>query len=422
LGLQKGYERNYNFLIMKNWLYIEPYTLLFKTDKECLLYNTLDGSKLIIPVNGKNRDLLYALAEQKCIAISDTLADHQTLSDIIALVQNTFNGDVIPIENDSCRPAVFKPIINNQRAFEKLDTYDWININSEVMNYLEEVFIYINGGKQNNLRNIKLFNQIHSYIESNLEIDSQLLAEFFKRVIDKQINRINILGGNIMSHAFLSDIIRIMREKAHIINFHFRFDEWKAEYKKVLESKFDELTIICPICLLMENPFNLDGLFNQKYAKKTKYIFIIQNEKEYKRYEEIVSNNPYVIKYRCLPLFNGSNIKFFEEIIYSDESDIEDIKLTKREVYSNQKINNIDFGRITILPNGAIYANVNHPPIGDLRDKIHDVLYNELKFGRSWLQIRDMEPCCHCVYQFLCPPPSNYELVIGRPNLCHIHP
>ena len=112
--------------------------MLFKTDKECLLYNTLDGSKLIIPVNGKNRDLLYALAEQKCIAISDTLADHQTLSDIIALVQNTFNGDVIPIENDSCRPAVFKPIINNQRAFEKLDTYDWININSEVMNYLEE--------------------------------------------------------------------------------------------------------------------------------------------------------------------------------------------------------------------------------------------------------------------------------------------
>ena len=97
-------------------------------------------------------------------------------------------------------------------------------------------------------------------------------------------------------------------------------------------------------------------------------------------------------------------------------------KLTKREVYSNQKINNIDFGRITILPNGAIYANVNHPPIGDLRDKIHDVLYNELKFGRSWLQIRDMEPCCHCVYQFLCPPPSNYELVIGRPNLCHVHP
>ena len=67
----------------------------------------------------------------------------------------------------------------------------------------------------------------------------------------------------------------------------------------------------------MENPFNLDGLFNQKYAKKTKYIFIIQNEKEYKRYEEIVSNNPYVIKYRCLPLFNGSNIKFFEEIIYT---------------------------------------------------------------------------------------------------------
>ena len=423
MGLQKSYERNHNFLIMVDWLYIEPYTLQFKTDKECLFYNTLDGTKLVIPINKKNENLLNLLAEQKCIAISEISADAQVLSELIIQLQNTFNGDVIQTENNKCRPAVFSPIINNQRAFEKLDTYDWMNINSEVINYLEEVFIYINGVEKNSQRyNIELYKQIPSYIESNLEINSRLLAEFFKHVVNKQINRINILGGNIMLHTSLSDIIRIVREKAHIINFHFRFDEWKAEYKKILESKFDELTIICPVCLLMENPFNLEGLFNQKFAKRTKYIFILQNAQEYKKYEEIVSNNPYVIKYRCLPLFNGRNIKFFEETIYSDESDIEDIKLTKREVYSNQKINNTDFGRITILPNGAIYANVNHRPIGDLRDKIHDVLYNELKFGKSWLRIRDMEPCSYCVYQFLCPSPSNYEIAIGKPNLCHIHP
>lgn len=31
-----------------------------------------------------------------------------------------------------------------------------------------------------------------------------------------------------------------------------------------------------------------------------------------------------------------------------------------------------------------------------------------------------LERSCDCIYQWLCPSPSNYELVIGQPNLCHI--
>lgn len=297
-----------------------------------------------------------------------------------------------------------------------------MNINSEVMNYLEEVFLYINGFERENLYNVELYKQIPSYIESNTFLDVDLLASFFKNIIDKQINRINILGGDILLHPRFNEIIDISRKKAHIVNFYFRYDFWKPQFKEVLTSNLDEITLICPVYLFKKRPFNPKGLFNSKYAKKTRYVFIIQDESDYKIYEEIIQQSEYITNQRCLPFYNGRNRYFFENAVFNDKDDIKSIIMTKREVYVNQKINNRDFGRITILPDGNIFANINFPSIGYITDKIHDILYNELKTGVSWLRIRDKKPCNDCVYQFLCPPPSNYEAVIGKPNLCHIHP
>lgn len=48
------------------------------------------------------------------------------------------------------------------------------------------------------------------------------------------------------------------------------------------------------------------------------------------------------------------------------------------------------------------------------------MIYREMIEGHSWLRIRNQEPCCSCIYQWFCPSPSNYELAIGRSNLCHI--
>ena len=36
------------------------------------------------------------------------------------------------------------------------------------------------------------------------------------------------------------------------------------------------------------------------------------------------------------------------------------------------------------------------------------------------IRVRDFTPCKDCIYQWLCPSPSNYEIVIGRSNLCYV--
>lgn len=38
----------------------------------------------------------------------------------------------------------------------------------------------------------------------------------------------------------------------------------------------------------------------------------------------------------------------------------------------------------------------------------------------NWMKIRNKKPCSNCIYQYLCPPPSKYESMIGKMNLCHI--
>ena len=92
--------------------------------------------------------------------------------------------------------------------------------------------------------------------------------------------------------------------------------------------------------------------------------------------------------------------------------------MSKRDIFIRQTLNISYFGKLYIEPDGKVYANLDNAPLGMIDDSPHDLVYKELTEGHSWLHIRDQEPCRECVYQWLCPSPSNYERVIGKPDLC----
>lgn len=95
--------------------------------------------------------------------------------------------------------------------------------------------------------------------------------------------------------------------------------------------------------------------------------------------------------------------------------------LSMKDFFAKKSFNIYDFGKITVMPNGDIYANVNYPLLGNIcTHTIYDIILKELEEGKSWLRIRDQIPCNTCIYQWLCPSPSNYEILLGRPNLCHV--
>ena len=148
--------------------------------------------------------------------------------------------------------------------------------------------------------------------------------------------------------------------------------------------------------------------------------FLVSSELEYLQTEALIERLK-IQKSKIIPFYNGNNYDFFSDNIFTTLEDIDQIHLNRREIFANQYINAADFGKITVMPDGQIYANVNQAALGNINDDIRELIYNELVNGKSWLRIRDREPCVDCIYQWLCPSPSNYETVFGRYNLCHVN-
>lgn len=94
-----------------------------------------------------------------------------------------------------------------------------------------------------------------------------------------------------------------------------------------------------------------------------------------------------------------------------------------QDLMRNQILNSNDFGKLSVCSNGDMYTNKLSPTVGNIwTNDVRKLIYKEMTEGHSWLRIRDQKPCCDCIYQWLCPSPSNYELAIGKPNLCHVKP
>ena len=124
---------------------------------------------------------------------------------------------------------------------------------------------------------------------------------------------------------------------------------------------------------------------------------------------------------RFIPIYNKENISFFESNVFMEKEDIDNICLSKNDIFIRQAINAGDFGKLTIMPDGKVYANVNGLSLGTIDGSPYSIVYKEFIDGSSWFKLRTQIPCNNCVNQWLCPSPSNYEIVIDQPNLCHMN-
>jgi pseudo-rSAM protein len=150
------------------------------------------------------------------------------------------------------------------------------------------------------------------------------------------------------------------------------------------------------------------------------YIFNVSSEEDYQQAVQMIERF-HIENHQLTPVYTGNNINFFKENIFLSQEDILSSSLSIKDLFTHQSVNTFDFGKITVLPIGDVYANINHPPLGNIAThSIHEMLYKEMNEGKSWFRIRNQAPCVDCIYQWLCPSPSNYEMAIGRPNLCHV--
>lgn len=404
---------------MNHYLYIEPYSFLFKKGEKAGLYNTIDGvmTKIIIP---KEIDTIVSeLADKKVVKLPFESLEDMDLKNFLTCLKQSFNGDVIACEQD-VKPAIFSPIINNQRAFERIKTVEWEHINSYVLEYLDEIFLYINGLDEDIDLPKNAYMQTPSYLYSKDILSLHLFRHFLRQIPDKHIDRFNILGGNILDYEELPELLNLIRTKCTIINMFILYTSYNEQKVETCLSYLSSISLVIPLVDFNESTFGqvYESIIRLDIRFKT--VFLVTSDYECQVVDDIVYKYE-LVDYLVVPLFVKDNFDFFKRQVFIDEDDLLSCKLSKRNIYANQSINTNYFGRLTIFPDSSICVSANGPVVGNLNDAdLSSIIYKELSERNKWLKIRDGIPCNNCIYQWICPPLSDYEQILNRSTLCNL--
>ncbi len=372
------------------WFFIEPYVYPHVFNDQVMLYNTLDGS-IIKKENPKLRMLLEEILKRKNGGVSFLSSEQYArieIREFIDQVREKFMGDIIDVSLSQRKPVQILPYVDFTGRQDFKDGFLRVD---NMLHLLEEVTIHIN--QETDLMGLSRFvRSLPEGLSINLRIDREMDAD-----LEKLFAYLERIESN---KTILSDYDRLFvlspdfkNKFSYKIDVHFPIDEtvWK-ETQALLKAQ--------------DNSYE--------------FVFYVENEEHVRLVESLILRYD-IEKYVLSPVYTKNNIEFFTENVFLTSEDILSIPICMKELFKRQVLNNNDFGRFTIQPNGDVYANRHHPALGNI--SVHSIYYliqKEIKEGRSWLRIRNQSPCNQCAYQWLCPSPSDYEIEIGRSNLCHV--
>lgn len=380
--------------VTEYWFTIEPYVYIGLTNKCVLLYNTLDSAT----IESDKSEVIELLQEtlQKenygVILLSEKRLQNKNINAFITELREKYMGDIIDATLSKGKPIQLTPFFNFSDT-DQLELYKKHNFSSDrnMLEKLSEISIHVD-----NTTNIRK------------------LISFLQSVPNKLT--FNMIGnlGRLTNYKELLSFLNQCSSPKNIF----------CSYKNVipLQPAFENefmyrIVVDFPIhSQFWDNSMQI--LRNQTLPFE--YVFNVSSLSDCQKSEQLIEQFQ-IERYQFKPVFTGDNMHFFKENVFLSKEDILSTHISIKNIFANQSINIFDFGKINIMPNGDVFSNVNHPPIGDIyTSSIFDLVRKEIFEGKSWLRIRNQAPCNKCVYQWLCPSPSDYEIAIGRPNLCKV--
>lgn len=374
------------------WFKIEPYVHISIVNSNVLLYNTFDGSF----IESKDIEIVKLLKEtllkENCGVVLLT-AERYNLDNIrkfIMELRAKYMGDIIDIELSKSKPVQIMPftsLVNTQELFKKQN----FPTGKKILEYLSEISIYVD------------------YNTNIMDLNS-----FLKSL--PNISTVNIIG-NLKDVANYKELLLVLDQFPSLKKITCNYSNVISLQPEFVNNFSYSILINYPIDISKWN-YSRRLLLNQSIPFEC--IFEVTSMDNYSQINKFIEEFG-IEKHQLKPVYTGDNIDFFKENVFLTKDDILSTPLSISDFFINQSMNIFDFGKIAIMSNGDIYANVNYPILGNIyTHSIYEIISKELEEGRSWLRIRNQAPCNTCLYQWFCPSPSNYEIAIGRPNLCHV--
>lgn len=360
-----------------------------------------------------NVDQLYSVK----IKVNDL--EEEILFHFIKAIQSLGYGDII--DGDSEKPIIFPPLLNLQQSIERLRKHD-VPFGWNILSYLHEALFYINGVCSLDCTDCQdTMRQCAYCTKSNDILNFDALKNFLFSISHSKAS-IVLLGGNVFLYPELDALMSLLDE---MDNPYTLVSDWRNIPTSDVLTQLSSYKSL-HLRILHKGAYDRERVW--KVAKEIEachldqsWEFLVSSEEEYEEASLLEERLGDFAKVWIKPFYNGQNEAFFESYVYTDQDELKSIALTRQNIFALQALNTNDFGKITIMSDGSVYANVNEKPLGTIQDPIKDLLCKELESKNTWRRTRyDLEPCSHCRFKLICPSPSNYERVIGKNNLCHI--
>ncbi len=411
------------------WLYMEPYVHISVKGGNALVYNALNG-KLMEYDNPIILHLVKKLKSKKNLLVvrlsGKELADPD-ISGFVKEVRENYSGDLIDTSYSKGKPILMMPQVKIQKDVEEPKAVGESAVGEGIMDYLAEITLYINNRCRQNCsfckHGYKQFLVCTKGSSSHLqELEIEKVEQFIKEAEGSAIFRFNISGGNIFTYPKFSELVQILNRlpkvktyQVHYLNLIDRENELKA-----LKNDLAYVNIFVDFPVSEQDLEKVVGMCAEP-GLNCEFNFVIQKEAEVDSAQEI-SSRLKITNVAFKPFYNHENFDFFKTHVFINREELLQAKPTLKDIFSRTRVNPLQFGKITVLSNKDVHANVNAKKIGVLgRDSLYDVVFNEMFDGKTWIKPRPkVSPCRSCNYSLLCPPLTNYEYVLKRNNLCNI--
>lgn len=411
------------------WFHLDPYVHVASIKSSCLLYNPLNGRHIIYWRNAKIAGLMHRVLSKNNMGViklsAADLAD-ESLGEFIRKVKEYYMGDLIDAAYSLGKPVQMRHFPKINKDFDKIRREKRDSGGEDTLKYLFEISFYINTECTVNCTHCqeycKQFPCCARLQKRSKEIPLEEIIALLKQTKNSGLSRVNILGGNIFAYSSWQPLLSSLQEETLHKTFYCNYHHLKILQTEMDPADFNNATLR----ILVTPPYAKEALISclnktKPLRKQTEYQFIVASEAELKQAEQL-SDDLKISSVTLKPYANESTLDFFRENVFLDIEDIIGASVGSTEIYANLILNRLHFGRLVILPNKRVHANINTPVLGVLgKDSIYKIVHEEMYHGRTWRRTRKkIPPCRDCILSALCPPPGNYEYALKRNNLCHI--
>ena len=402
------------------WLYLEPYTFVFHNKKKAVFYNTTNGKYLAYHYSDHEylEDIVLKL-DNPSNGYGTLISEMEIkrMNPIIENLRDSFTGDCIPVDTEDNLPFIFKPLCRVME--DKISKMEHVgneigeNYAMEVLTNLNEVTLFLAPDKQECGQDSD-YPYYHQFIHSldypcNTPLTLKEYSQLIAQLCNIGIGTLNLVLNESACDVF-HEILPLLCECECKVNLYINDRDLKMLHSMATPQHFQYIVNVHHLNQELLN----DWMKNYKMFD-IHWNFIVASETDLQKASQWDDN------VSILPYYNGSNNDFFENFVYSDLDTILNTQIDKQTIFRRQILNEEFFGKLFILSNGDVFSNMNTQPIGNIKNvSLAQIVYEELHSTTSWFKLREYGKCKDCVNKYLCPSISNYEWVIGKPDLCHI--